>query len=306
MLRVHPDLDLNAATWIDLCEPTDEELERVRAATGLRIPDQHQISEIESSSRLGFEKGAYYVTTPLVAHGEGGQFVLTPVGFVLSSRVLLTVRFAPLPSFDAAHATFDTHPATAEETFLRIVEFLVDRSADKLERAGAECDELSRSVFGDGSRRRLSRELRTTLSRIGHVADSTSRVRDALLGLGRVVAFLTESAVEGAPHLNAARMKAARADIASLTDYEAHLSNKVQFLLDATLGFINIEQNDIVKTLTIASVVGIPPVLLAGIYGMNFHFMPELGWTFGYPMAIAFIVASALVPLVWFQRRNWM
>jgi magnesium transporter len=306
MLRAHPDRDLGNATWIDLCEPTGEELERVRVATGLRIPDQHQISEIESSSRLGFEKGAYYVTTPLVAHVDGGQFFLTPVGFVLSSRVLLTVRFAPLPSFDAAHAAFDAQPATAEETFLRIVEILVDRSADKLERAGAECDELSRSAFGDGSRRRLSRELRATLSRIGHVADSTSRVRDALLGLGRVVAFLSESAPPGAPSVNPARMKAIRADIASLTDYEAHLSGKVQFLLDATLGFINIEQNDIVKTLTIASVVGIPPVLLAGIYGMNFHFMPELGWTFGYPLAVAFIVASALAPLVWFKRRNWM
>jgi magnesium transporter len=307
MLRVHPGPDLNAATWIDLCEPTAEELERVRSATGLRIPDQHQISEIESSSRLGFEKGAYYVTTPLVAHRDGGQFVLTPVGFVLSSRVLLTVRFAPLPAFDAAHAAFDGQPATtAEDTFLRIVEILVDRSADKLERAGAECDELSRSAFGDGSRRRLSRELRATLSRIGHVADSTSRVRDALLGLGRVAAFITESSLEGCPHLNPARMKAIRADIASLTEYEGHLSGKVQFLLDATLGFINIEQNDIVKTLTIASVVGIPPVLLAGIYGMNFRFMPELGWTYGYPIAVALIVASALVPLVWFKQRNWM
>jgi magnesium transporter len=307
MLRAHPDLlDLHNATWIDLCDPTSEELERVRAATGLRIPDQHQISEIESSSRLGFEKGAYYVTTPLVAHRDGGPFELVPVGFVLSARVLLTVRFGVAPYFDAAHAIFDAQPATAEETFLRIVEIVVDRSADKLERAGADCDELSRSAFGDGGRRRLSRELRTTLSRIGHVADNTSRVRDALLGLGRVAAFLTESSVEGAPHLNPARMKAIRADIASLTDYEAHLAGKVQFLLDATLGFINIEQNDIVKTLTIASVVGIPPVLVAGVYGMNFRLMPELGWTYGYPMAVALIVVSAIVPLVWFKGRNWM
>jgi magnesium transporter len=101
-------------------------------------------------------------------------------------------------------------------------------------------------------------------------------------------------------------MKAIRADIASLTDYEAHLSAKVQFLLDATLGFINIEQNEIVKTLTIASVVGIPPVLVAGIYGMNFRVMPELTWAFGYPLAVGLIVVSALVPLLWFKRRRWM
>ncbi len=106
--------------------------------------------------------------------------------------------------------------------------------------------------------------------------------------------------------MNAARMKAIRADVASLTDYEAHLSGKVQFLLDATLGFINIEQNEIVKTLTVASVVGIPPVLVAGIYGMNFRQMPELGWRYGYPFAIILIIVSAIIPLAWFKRRGWM
>jgi magnesium transporter len=106
--------------------------------------------------------------------------------------------------------------------------------------------------------------------------------------------------------VNATRLKAIRADIASLTDYEAHLAGKVQFLLDATLGFINIEQNEIVKTLTIASVVGIPPVLIAGIYGMNFRLMPELRWVLGYPMALALIAVSGLLPLWWFKRRGWM
>ena len=131
-------------------------------------------------------------------------------------------------------------------------------------------------------------------------------MRDELLGLGRVGAYLEESGIAGAPPVNATRLKGIRADIASLTDYEAHLSGKLQFLLDATLGFINIEQNEIVKTLTIASVVGIPPVLVAGIYGMNFRVMPELRWALGYPMALALIVVSGLVPLWWFKRRGWM
>jgi magnesium transporter len=127
-----------------------------------------------------------------------------------------------------------------------------------------------------------------------------------LLGVGRIVAFVMDSGFEGAPPVNAARLKAVRTDVASLTEYEAHLSGKVQFLLDATLGLINIEQNEIVKTLTIASVVGIPPVLVAGIYGMNFRVIPELNWRLGYPMAIALIVISALLPLLWFKRRGWM
>jgi magnesium transporter len=292
---------------IDLREPTDEELARVRTATGLRVPDQNQISEIESSSRLAFDKGAFYVSTPIVTHRGDGEFALTPVGFVLSPRVLLTVRFAALLSFDAAHEAFRTqHMRSAEEAFLRIVEIVVDRSADKLERAGAECDDISRSAFRDGGRAPLSGDLRGTLRRVGNIADRASRIRDALLGLGRVAAYVMESGIEGAPALNAARMKAIRADVASLTDYEAHLSGKVQFLLDATLGFINIEQNEIVKTLTVASVVGISPVLVAGIYGMNFRTMPELGWSFGYPMAIGLIVVSALLPLVWFKGRRWL
>jgi magnesium transporter len=141
---------------------------------------------------------------------------------------------------------------------------------------------------------------------VGSVAERASRIRDSLLGLGRIAAFVMESRIEGAPSVSAARIKAIRADVASLTDYEAHLAGKVQFLLDATLGFINIEQNEIVKTLTIASVVGIPPVLVAGIYGMNFRVMPELGWSFGYPMAIGLIVVSTLIPLAWFKRRGWM
>jgi magnesium transporter len=307
MLLVDANADLASAAWIDLRDPTEGELARVQGATGLRIPNQDQISEIELSSRLAFENGAYYVTTPLVAPSDDGQLGLVPVGFVLSARVLLTIRFGPLPSFDAAHEAFAAQQArTAEEAFLRILEIVVDRSADKLERGGAVCDELSRSAFRNGRRSSPSPDLRSTLSRVGGVADHMSRIRDALLGLGRIAAYVMESGVEGAPPVNAARIKAIRADIASLTDYEAHLSGKVQFLLDATLGFINIEQNEIVKTLTIASVVGIPPVLVAGIYGMNFRVMPELTWTFGYPFAVGLILLSALVPLLWFKLRRWM
>jgi magnesium transporter len=306
MIYARPDVDLARAAWIDMCEPTSEELAQVREATGLRIPDLSQISEIEQSSRLAFENGAYYLSTPLATAHNSDPLVLAPVGFVLSARVLLTVRFHPLPAFDAAHDAFRAHAASAEDVFLRILEIVVDRSADKLERAGAECDELSRSAFRNGGRALRSAELRATLTRIGFVADQMSRIRDALLGLGRIAAYVMESRPEGAPAINAARLKAIRTDVASLTDYEAHLSGKVQFLLDATLGFINIDQNEIVKTLTIASVVGIPPVLIAGIYGMNFRHMPELTWAFGYPAAIALIVVSALLPLVWFKKRRWM
>ena len=309
ILSIGPEgADLARAVWIDLLDPTPAELDQVQKVTGLRVPTRTEVSEIEATSRLAFQNGAYYVSTPLVSTAPDGTHDLTPVGFVLSTRILLTVRFAALPGFDAARELWAHDcPANAEDAFLRIFEVIVDRAADKLEHAGADCDDLARTVFRrTGSRAAVATNLNASLRRVGELDAHASRLRDTLLGLGRIGAYVMESGLQGAPAINATRMKGIRADVASLTDYEAHLSNKLQFLLDATLGFINIEQNEIVKTLTIASVVGIPPVLVAGVYGMNFKVMPELGWPFGYPAALALIVVSGWIPYYLFKRRGWM
>ncbi|HXX68421.1 MAG TPA: CorA family divalent cation transporter [Polyangiaceae bacterium] len=148
MLLAHPDEDPAAAAWVDLCEPTVEELGRIRTATGLRVPDLAQISEIESTSRLAFENGAYYLSTSFVAPRPDGDLVMVPVGFVLSGRVLLTMRFGPVAALDAAHeAAAAQGVRTAEEAFLLILETVVDRAADKLEVAGVTCDQLSATRF---------------------------------------------------------------------------------------------------------------------------------------------------------------
>jgi magnesium transporter len=176
-----------------------------------------------------------------------------------------------------------------------------------LEHASAELDAVSRHSFhADGVRKKQSNALRQALRKLGQMGDWSSQIRDTLLGLGRMAAFVSETGEAMLDKHQTPRLKAVRADIASLNDYQLHLSGKVQFLLDATLGFINIEQNDIVKTLTIVSVVGVPPVLIAGIYGMNFRVMPELGWHYGYPFALALMVVTGLLPLLWFKWRGWM
>jgi magnesium transporter len=308
MLLTYPEgAALEEATWVDLFGPTEDEVQSVKKATGLRVPTEAQISEIESTSRLAFDQGAYYVSTPLMARSEHDDHRLVAVGFVLSKSVLLTVRFAHVHSIDEAHHLCKTQPTrSGEEAFLHILEAVVDRAADKLEHARADCDELSRMAFRRSPPTRVSNDLQWTLRRIGTVADQTSLVRDGLLGIGRIGAYIMGNAFEDAPQVSEARLQGVRADVTSLTDYEAHLSGKVQFLLDATLGFINIEQNEIVKTLTIASVVGIPPVLVVGVYGMNFRNMPELGWRLGYPFALVLIAVSAAIPLVWFKWRRWM
>ena len=300
------------AVWIDLLSSSAEEQAAVEAATKLRLPTKADIEEIESSSRVYLENGALYLSTPILTGADCLKDTPTMLGMVLTADRLVTQRFAPSRGFDSlAKSIAQVRPPSADDVFLRVLEMIVDHTADALERASAELEAISRAAFRVERPSRIkhqetSRDLRTGLRRLGQMSDGISHLRDTLLGLGRIAAFVQETGhawqLKDAP----ARLNAVRGDVISLNDYQGHLAAKVQFLLDATLGFISIQQNDIVKTLTIVSVVGVPPVLIAGIYGMNFKLMPELGWHLGYPFALALIVASGLLPLGWLKWRGWM
>jgi magnesium transporter len=303
--------ETSAAVWIDLLNPTDEERAAVEQATKLRVPMQSEISEIEFSSRVFVEGGALYLSTPVLDGNDLMNSALTIVGFVLSAEHLVTLRFAPIAVLERLLTTDMGGQASPHEAFLRMLEAIVDHAADSFERASAQLVQVSNSAFrGERSRpsqrARASEVLHASLRKLGRMNDGISHVRETLLGIDRIIAFVVDG--DGKQRLvdSGPRLQSIRADVASLNDYQAHLSGKVQFLLDATLGFISIQQNDIVKTLTIVSVVGVPPVLIAGIYGMNFKYMPELGWAFGYPAALILIVISALVPIAWFKWRGWM
>jgi len=151
----------------------------------------------------------------------------------------------------------------------------------------------------------FSKKLREALSNLGLLADKLSKARDVLLGVGRISSFAEDVKSEWITPSSKKRLGAVSKDVASLGDFETRLSDKIQLLLDAILGFINIQQNDLFKILTIVSVVGVPPTILVGVWGMNFKFMPELNWTFGYPFAWISIIASGLIPLLWFKWRGW-
>lgn len=298
--------------WIDLVDPTDEERRFVEEAARIRLPTRDSLSEIEATSRLIVENGILHLSTPVVAVGEGHETSLSPAGFVLSPTLLVTIRYTPLATFDDVVGIIarDASLASGIGVFTTLLEAMVDKGADVLEHLGAEIDAISRTAFrGDTADPRhavrSTDRLRQTLSKIGRIGDRVSQARDVLLGVGRIASFTCDIGQAWIPDEFHVRLGAIGKDIASLNDYEAHLANKIQFLLDAVLGFITIEQNDLFKVLTIASVVGIPPTLMAGIWGMNFKTMPELGWTWGYPAALGVIVASAVVPLVWFKLRGW-
>jgi magnesium transporter len=303
---------LAEAVWLDLLEPSDAERAEVEAATQLDLPNKADIEEIESSSRVYIENDALYLSTPMLTGDDCLVHGLTAVGFVLTRTKLVTLRFAKIRVFESLLERPDKGEApSASDAFLKLLEGVVDHAADALEHAGGELEAISHRAFRAERPRsrdheKTSDDLRAALSHLGRMSDGISHLRDSLLGIGRIVAFVHGTARDTHFAGEQPRLKAIRGDIVSLNDYQAHLAAKVQFLLDATLGFINIQQNDIVKTLTIVSVVGVPPVLIAGIYGMNFRVMPELSWPLGYPYALVLIVVSTLVPLGWLKRRGWM
>ena len=197
--------------------------------------------------------------------------------------------------------------------FVELMGAIADRLADVLERIAEELDTLSHRLFrvpaaqimGRSPPARESADLRVILRRVGGYGDLVSKIRDSLLGIGRIAPYVASACAQWFPPEIKQRLDTLRQDVMSLSDYDTHLVNKVQLLLDATLGLINVEQNNIIKVLTIVSVVGVPPTLVASIYGMNFKGMPELDWSWGYPYGLAMIAVSAVLPLLWFKWRGW-
>ena len=301
------------ALWIDLQNPTGAELAKVEAAMGVKLPSLGALSEIEASSRLRNQDGVLYMSTPSAArHPEGAQ-ATPPLGFVLSADRLITVRFMSLPAFDTVAGKFasrQTAPQSSLEVFTSLCEEIVDRIADLLEHLAGELNALSADAFHADDTRgrnapRANRILRVQLRQVGRLGDRFSEIRDGLQGLARIVTYADQHCCDWVNGALKPRLDSLRQDIHSLTDYEEQLANKVQFVLDALVGLIGIAQNDLFKVLTIVSIVGIPPTLMAGVYGMNFKNMPEYDWAWGYQYGWAVILLSAIIPLAWFKVKGW-
>jgi magnesium transporter len=293
--------------WVDLLNPNSAEIAQVAAEYGLAIPSRESLQEIESSSRLRAEGQALYVSMPLAI--EAADFAPVPLGYILSPQLLITVRFSEVHAFAQVEAQIEKDPHVGSAAaFCALMEGMVDFSADKLEKLSSDLAAVSARAFRQQASprqdKRISRGLRDCLNAIGIAGDDLSHSRESILGLQRIIGFVLKMADWLSPE-EKTRLSTAQQDLISLIDFEAHLSGKTQFLLDAILGFINTEQNEIFRVLTIGSVVGIPPTLIASMYGMNFHNMPELGWRWGYLYGLALIALSTLLPILWFKRRGW-
>jgi magnesium transporter len=304
----------DGAMWIDLFSPTPEEEQTVEKTLSIDIPTREELAEIEVSSRLYQEDGATFMTATLIRRGEDGRAESQPVTFILKDRWFVTVRYSEpraFPLFVRRAQKPGNCPATGDAILMNLLEAVVDRAADHLESVALIIDKTSHEVFHtEKTRRPRRRDFQGLLQRIGEEGDFNSRLRESLVSLLRLAAFLSsvlDSA--GAKKANRevkAHLKTLQRDIQSLTDHSTFVSSKISFLLDAILGMSAIEQNAIIKIFSVAAVVFLPPTLVASVYGMNFHLMPELDWPYGYPIALGLMALSAIVPVVYFRRKGWL
>jgi magnesium transporter len=301
-----------AAVWIDLVKPTTEEDHAVERLAGIAVPTREDMQEIEISSRLYVENAARYMTATLMCHADTDNPKTTAVTFILANHRLVTVRYdAPKPFMLVENklARSCAPGITGEMILMELIDAVIDRNADILERAGADMDTISHDIFEPEGAARTGQAKRYSdiLIAIGRKGDLTSKVRESLVSIGRLVAFLSAS-VEGIKWSKEMReqLKTMQRDVSSLSDHASYLSNKITFTLDAMLGVVNLEQNNIIKLFSVMAVVLMPPTLIASIYGMNFKLMPELEWTHGYPMALIMMVAAAIGPYVFFKWKKWL
>jgi magnesium transporter len=299
------------ALWVDLIEPTRDEDRLVERFLSIEIPTREEMADIEPSEILYHENNARYMTARLLCHSETETPKLVDVSFILTDRALVTVRYDEPRSFSMfmSRAVKPGGCRHQPEAVLDgLIETIIDRAAEILGNVGKRVDELSHEVFeADSKGTRRAASFRAALKSLGRKGDIISNVRESMVSVERLLLFLSASMPR--PQRQSgfqAEWRTALRDVQSLEEHATFLASKVQFLLDATLGLVTIEQNDIIKLFSVMSVIFLPPTLVGTVYGMNFDVMPELKWPFGYPFALFMMVLSAILPYVYFRWKRWL
>ncbi len=299
------------AIWFDLVGPTQQEDKLVEGKVGIAVPTREEMQEIEVTSRLYVENGARYMTATLMCQSDTDAPKTTAVTFILSGHRLITVRYdEPRPFMIVGHKLARVCPAGAsgESVLMELLDAVIDRAADILERIGAEVDKVSHEIFEpEESVTERSKSYQIILKKIGRKGDLTSKVRESLVSIGRLLLYLANEAdsMRWAKEPRA-QLRGMQRDVHSLSDHAAYLTNKIQFLLDALLGMVTLDQNNVIKIFSVAAVVLLPPSLVGTIYGMNFKHMPELEWTWGYPLSLVLILLAAVLPYYFFKWKKWL
>ena len=302
------DAALRAAMWIDLLSPSREEELRIEALLAVEVPTREEMREIEPSSRLYVDRGSRFLTAGLLVGLDAALPEVCAVTF-LHTHALITVRYASPPSFQV-FASRAAKPGSVENNgeavLAGLLETVIDRLADVLERIGDDIDAVSRAVFAPDSDDH-SRAYRDDMRMLDRKADLISKARESLVSLARLLLFLgADEDASSQERRLAADIAPMQHDVEALSQHADHLTSKTQLLLDAVVGLVSIEQNNIIKIFAVLSVVLMPPTLVASIYGMNFRTMPELEWPWGYPAALLLMVVAGALPWFYFKWKRWL
>lgn len=298
--------------WADILDITPDEERLIEKIFGIDVPTREEMAQIELSSRLYVDDDAIFATATMISNSGTVDMERHPVTFVLVNNSLLTLRYSDPTSFRLFTNRVHKIPAgdtTAHKIFTLLLETIIDRHAEILNQTGHRFDDMTRKLFFTVEQEKdtvKKNDLEETMRLIGVNGDLVSKSVESLLSFSRLIGFLKQQPVYRSAPEDVAKLDAVSIDIAGLIDHASFLSNKVNFLLDTTLGMLSIQQNAIIKIFSVAAVIFLPPTLVASIYGMNFTFMPELHMRYGYPMALAFMVLSAIIPYAFFRRKGWL
>lgn len=294
------------AAWLDLRDPNDAEVQACERAVKVKLPAREDMTGVSLPGRNRIEQKAMFLQVPVFEDTDDGNAHASPVSLVLTPELLVTQRYTRSAAFDTAvkdwHARQENDGPTG--AFAELLETLVERTAVSMQKIAGDVADLSGRVFGD--RRAETRHLRRWLVHVGALETRLARSRSSLLGMTRISVFTCEKNPAWIPEKQRSRIETVRNDLVALDHFDEQLTEKLQFLLDAIFGLISVNQNNVMKLFTVASVVAVPPVILAGVWGMNFKAMPELYKPWGYAMALGAILVSILIPLGIFKWRGWL
>jgi magnesium transporter len=298
--------------WVDLESPTLEEKRWIMQYYGLSIPADAMDEDIEESARFYREENGelhirsdFLVPDDAQPHTVRVAFILNLDNAELKSKgVLFSIHDEDVPVFRLLRMRARRAPGfieDAKEVLLKLFDGDAEYSADTLEDIYDDLEKVSRKVLSGDVTDAMAGEV---LGAIARHEDMSGRIRRNAMDTRRAVSFMMRSKILSSDQFEDARQ--ILRDIDSLDSHTAFLFDKINFLMDATVGFININQNKIIKIFSVASVALLPPTLIASLYGMNFKYMPELDWALGYPYALAVMVGSAVIPMIYFRKRGWL
>ncbi|RPE01091.1 magnesium/nickel/cobalt transporter CorA [Candidatus Pantoea deserta] len=294
---------LTTSVWVDLIEPEEDERERVQSELGQSLATRPELEDIEASARFFEDEDGLHIHSFFFYEDAEDHAGNSTVAFTIREGRLYTLRERELPAFRLYRMRARNQTLTdgnAFELLLDLFETKIEQLADEIENIYSALEKLSRVIM-EGQQ---GEEYDQALSRLAELEDIGWKVRLCLMDTQRALNFLVRKA--RLPNNQLEQAREILRDIESLLPHNESLFQKVNFLMQAAMGFINIEQNRIIKIFSVVSVVFLPPTLVASSYGMNFEFMPELKWSFGYPAAIGLMILAGLAPYLYFKRKNWL